>query len=162
MQLQAEGADAVQCSGTNKDGITVDVTAKYLIMAKLCFSTSLILAVTNIFGGILGACNKEATQNGFQKLCGMLNSCGAIAFIANCFLIPITIFSMASDSCHTNDGNPMAYSTLDAQFSGFKTIWIVMLAVSGGTIVLFFLTCCIMICCLGAAALAIAKAEADH
>ena len=145
------------CVGLNNDGEAVDVTEKYAIMAKLCFSTSLILTITNIAGGVFGACNKEGTPNGMQKLCGMLNCCGAIAFIANCFVIPITIFSAASADCHINDDTPMAYATLDSEFKGFKTIWIVMLAVSGGTLVLFFLVCCLMICCLGAAAMKLAK-----
>ena len=153
--------DAWYCTGTNEDGSPIDLNPQYLTMARLCFSTSLILVITNIAGGVLGALNNEGTVAvGMQKLCGMLNCCGAIAFLANCFVIPLTIFSAATDRC-IGQGLSEGEILIAKDQKGFKTIWIVMLAVSGGTLVLFFLVCFLVICIAGVAAMKLAKETAD-
>ena len=90
-QLKQPG---MECSGYNKKGELVDTLAKYLIMAKLCFSTSLIVAVTNISAGIFSIISKEPGK--MFTLCKALNACGGCAFFANCVVIPVTIFAQYS------------------------------------------------------------------
>ena len=88
----------MECSGYNKKGELVDTLAKYLIMAKLCFSTSLIVAVTNISAGIFSIISKEPGV--MYNLCKALNGFGGCAFFANCVVIPVTIFAQYSSPCH--------------------------------------------------------------
>ena len=129
------------CTGFDKNGKEVDALAKYLIMAKLCFSTSLIVAVTNISAGI-----SSIWPGKIANLCKAINGCAGCAFFANCVVIPVTIFAQYSKPCHkisfTNEvelDGPLA-----AQYKGFKIIWIVMLAVSFGLILIFFLLFCLI------------------
>ena len=144
-QLKKPG---IVCKGFDKNGDEVDALAKYLIMAKLCFSTSLIIAVTNISAGIFSICSKEPGV--MTKLCKALNGCAGCAFFANCVVIPVTIFAQYSRPCHKIilPDEVEIDGPLEAQYKGFKIIWIVMLALSFGLILIFLLFLCIMICCL--------------
>ena len=47
IMMQLLKQSGLVCSGINKKGEQVDIVAKYLIMAKLCFATSIIFAVLN-------------------------------------------------------------------------------------------------------------------
>ena len=114
-------------------------------MAKFCFSTSLIIAVTNLSAGIYAIAFKGP---GFMhNLCKVLNGCAGCAFFANCVVIPVTIFTQSSTPCHrafTVDGVELN-GPLEAQYNGFKTIWIVMLVVSFSLIIIFMLLIYILI-----------------
>ena len=119
----------MNCTGYNKKGDLVDTRAKYLIIAKLCFSTSLIMAVFSIFGGcciVLSEFKGPRTQLSIAYIV-----CAGSAFFANVVMIPLTIFSEYSLPCHktVSDTGHVYNGVLDAQYQGFKTIWIVMLAV---------------------------------
>ena len=133
------------CTGFDKNGKEVDALAKYLIMAKLCFSTSLIVAVTNISAGI-----SSIWPGKIANLCKAINGCSGCAFFANCVVIPVTIFAQYSRPCHKIilPDEVEIDGPLEAQYKGFKIIWIVMLALSFGLILIFLLFLCIMICCL--------------
>ena len=136
------------CTGIDKNGKEVDALAKYLIMAKLCFSTSLIIAVTNISAGLFSICSKGPGV--MSNLCRALNGCAGCAFVANCVVIPVTIFAEYSKPCHKiSFANGVELDgPLEAQYKGFRIIWIVMLAVSFGLILIFLMLFCIMCCCL--------------
>ena len=136
------------CTGIDKNGKEVDALAKYLIMAKLCFSTSLIIAVTNISAGLFSICSKGPGV--MSNLCRALNGCAGCAFFANCVVIPVTIFAEYSKPCHKiSFANGVELDgPLEAQYKGFRIIWIVMLAVSFGLILIFLMLFCIMCCCL--------------
>ena len=135
------------CTGFDKNGKEVDALAKYLIMAKLCFSTSLIIAVTNISAGLFSICSKGPGV--MSNLCKALNGCAGCAFFANCVVIPVTIFAQYSKPCHKISFTDEVEldGPLAAQYKGFKIIWIVMLAVSFGLILIFFLLFCLIMFC---------------
>ena len=134
------------CTGFDKNGEEVDALAKYLIMAKLCFSTSLIIAVTNISAGLFFICSKEPGL--MTNLCKALNGCAGCAFCANCIVIPVTIFAHYSKPCHKISlaDEVELDGPLAAQYKGFKTIWIVMLAASFGLILIFLFLFFIITC----------------
>ena len=141
------------CVGINKKGIEVDTTAKWLIMAKLCFSTSLIIVVTNIGAAVASCFGPESAG---VKLCKYLNSMTSCPFIANCFVIPFTIFAAYSKPCYEMldpiTGLETKTGPLASEFKGFKIIWILMLALSISLAILGFLIMCIVGCVVARAA----------
>ena len=139
------------------NGELVDVDKKWLTMAKLCFSTSLIMTVLATLSSV---CTIIKPDNKFNKTINGISSCAGIAFIANCFVIPLCIFAQYSKPClgFTMDANnepvPGVY---EKYYKGFKTIWICMLALSLGLFVLVVLFMCCLFC--GAACLACCMAK---
>ena len=132
----------MNCSGYNKKGDLVDTRAKYLIIAKLCFSTSLIMAVFSIFGGCCIGLSKGTGPRTQLSIAYIV--CAGSAFFANVVMIPLTIFSEYSLPCHKTYFEPFVYEyngVLVAQYQGFKTIWIVMLAVPCVLIITSVLIC---------------------
>ena len=115
----------MDCFGYNKKDELVDTRAKYLIIAKLCFSTSLITAVFSIFA----LCYIGLTHD--LKLVWIIPYIlwAVVPLFANVVMIPLTIFSKYSLPCHkySNDTDHVYHGVLHAQYQGFKTIWIVML-----------------------------------
>ena len=123
----------------NKDGELVDVTKKWRTMALLCFITSIIIATTQVLGALANCIKPDGAVG---KLCGSINGCAGIAFCANCFVIPITIFASYSKPCYA-EGGPF-----EAEYKGFKTIWIVMLALSLSLFVFMIIFMVCMVACL--------------
>ena len=119
-------------------------------MAKLCFSTSLIIAVTNISAGLFTMLSVDV----LTSLCKAINGYAGTAFFANCVVIPVTIFAQYSSPCHkTVSATGLEFDgPLEAQYKGFKTIWIVMLVCSFSLILIFGMLLCLMACCLAALA----------
>ena len=129
----------MNCTGYNQKGDLVDTRAKYLIIAKLCFSTSLITAVFSIFA----LCYIGLTHD--LKLVWIIPYIlwAVVPLFANVVMIPLTIFSKYSLPCHNtvSDTGHVYHGVLDAQYQGFKTIWIVMLAVPCVLIITSVLYC---------------------
>ena len=129
----------MNCTGYNQKGDLVDTRAKYLIIAKLCFSTSLITAVFSIFA----LCYIGLTHD--LKLVWIIPYIlwAVVPLFANVVMIPLTIFSKYSLPCHNtvSDTGHVYHGVLDAQYQGFKTIWIVMLAVPCVLIITSVLIC---------------------
>ena len=130
---------------TNTDGL-VDVDAKWLTMAKLCFATSVMISVFMVLSGIATIIKPD---NGFSKLPDCCTALMCPAFTANCILIPVVIFSDYSKGCIEPGEKEGPY---DAEYKGFKLIWILMLALTLGLFALFFL----LICCAGVGAICLA------
>ena len=129
----------MNCTGYNKKGDLVDTRAKYLIIAKLCFSTSLITAVFSIFALFYIGLTHDL------KLLWIIPYIlwTVVPLFANVVMIPLTIFSKYSLPCHNtvSDTGHVYHGVLDAQYQGFKTIWIVMLAVPCVLIITSVLYC---------------------
>ena len=122
----------MNCTGYNQKGDLVDTRAKYLIIAKLCFSTSLIMAFFSIFALCYIAAsiaNGPADKGMKINLTLTYIVCAGSALFPNVVMIPLTIFSKYSLPCHkySNDTDHVYHGVLHAQYQGFKTIWIVML-----------------------------------
>ena len=68
----------------------VNVGLKWFAMSQLCFATSLVMTIANACGCFVTCC-----QTNYCCIYGCLcaNLCVGIAFIANFFLIPLTIFA---------------------------------------------------------------------
>ena len=136
----------MNCTGYNKKGDLVDTRAKYLIIAKLCFSTSLIMAFFSIFALCYIAAsiaNGPADKGMKINLTLTYIVCAGSALFPNVVMIPLTIFSKYSLPCHkySNDTDHVYHGVLHAQYQGFKTIWIVMLAVPCVLIITSVLYC---------------------
>ena len=134
-----------------KNGEMVDVDKKWLTMAKLCFSTSLIMTVFTVLSSVTTIIKPD------NKLSGMLNNCGAItapAFIANCFVIPFCIFSQYSKPCVETQmvNGKEVKGVYHKEYENFRTIWICMLVLSIG----LFLIVLIFMCCLMCGAVCLA------
>ena len=133
----------VICLGGFKDnGEAVDVRKKWVVMAGYCAISSLVVFALQFIVAI-AICIKpmgNTLANGINQISG-LASC---AWCANCFIIPLTIWAGWSDGC-TGRGTEIDGSYA-AQYRGFRLIWILMLAVSGG---LCILICVMMTCCAG-------------
>ena len=130
------------------NGKMVDVDKKWLTMAKLCFSTSLIMTVLATLSSV---CTIIKPVNKFNKTIDGLSSLAGIAFVANCFVIPLCIFAQYSKPCldTTDENNETVPGVYEKYFEEFKTIWISMLALSLG---LFFLVVLCIGCMIGSAA----------
>ena len=154
-QMQTE---APNCGFQQKaNGETVDVDKKWLTMAKLCFSTSLIMTVLVFLSSV---CTIIKPDNKFNKTINGLSSCAGVAFVANCFVIPLCIFAQFSKPCLgvTMDANNQPVEGVyEKYYKGFKSIWICMLALSLGLFVLIALTFCCLMC--GAACLTCCMAK---
>ena len=75
------------------------------------------------------------------------------AFFTNCILIPVVIWNDYSKDCVKGTGDGLTnVGPLAAEYKGFRIIWIVMMACTGGLAALFLL----IICCAGVGAVCLA------
>ncbi len=94
-QLKQPG---MECMGYDKEGEPVDATAKYLIMAKLCFSTSFIILVTSIILFVLNCLVQNTRAEVIYLIIKLIFD--PIVSLSNLVVIPVTIFAQWSAPCH--------------------------------------------------------------
>ena len=124
----------------NDDAEPIDIRKKWVVMAGYCFFSSLAVFAFQFIVAVL-ICIKPQ-DNAIANMLNQLSGCAGCAWCANCFIIPFTIWASWSEGCTGSAGDlDVNYS---AQYKGFRLIWILMLALSGG---LCILICVMMVCC---------------
>ena len=142
------------CPGVDKHGKSFDVTHTWLVMAKYVFSTTLILLVVNLVFGIMNAFIPE-----LKKVSDSIHALAGSLCFGNVIFIPCVIFAKYSRDCvgHSNPAiskNWIPDGPLGQEYKAFKTIFIVMLALSTSVFVIFLLfamciACCFLCCMRG-------------
>ena len=152
MMMKSLGEQGAVCGiHPKKNGEMVDVDKKWLTMARLCFSTSLIMTVFTLISSVATIIKPDNTISRKVDTCSALT---VPAFIANCFVIPLCIFSQYSKPCveiQWKNGEEVK-GVYHQEYENFRTIWICMLALSIG----LFVVVLIFMCCIACGAVCIA------